>query len=626
MNPVIDENNPEIPMASVFNPSDTSWNAFNDFIARKQYGSESMVTRASHRRADWSNQILTFPHMGYGGYQIAQYLPWKVGFVDFVQKGKYQINPASNKPIVRAGMEFNTQMMIFGKNKFLQFLAFSLFNMLIFGAVWLFYKLDRRLAIYLGLIYALTSFGLVYYMNFADGTGSERRDFEAWVKEGQPAGGPNLVHQEVRERDYFYTPAYVMMSILLGSGLSLLLLQMQGDRKRKPFMDIKFLGSGAVALALIVPVYSNYEEHDRSGLYIPWDYAWNLIQSVEPNGILFTNGDNDTFPLWFIQEVENVRKDVRVVNLSLGNTDWYVSQITAQAPKARLDLLGPNMDKLKYGIGKNAFLPQAAQILGRLKRDIPLVQAKLNPAIVAEDVIDTVPAINESEKARLLQRLGLMKNEEQALTALLEWDKRFPKGYLRVQDLLVLDIVRSNPGRPISFAATVGRDNFVGLDRYMNLEGMVWKLKRGTIEAQGGFDTEKTVELIDSLYKFRGINEEEVFVSDETQRLLYSYSNLFTRVSLAYRDSLMRITKGLPSGITKAEAMEKAEWSYKKGISLFPNEWRHYVVMSENYQANAQMDKAVEVLELGAKVIDDERGKKMITDRLARYKTFNPAK
>lgn len=619
MNPIIDENNPEIPMAKMFNPSDSSWNAFNGFIARKQYGSESMVTRASHRRGDILNQLLTFPHMGYGGYQIAQYLPWKVGFVDFVKKGEYVISPSSNTPIVRAGIEFKTQMMLFGENKFLQFLAFALFNALIFGAVWLFYKLDRRVAIYLGLIYALTSFGLVYYMNFADGTGSERRDFEAWVKAGKPSSGPNLVHQEVRERDYFYTPAYVMMSILLGSGLSLMLLQM-GTRQKKPFMDVKFLGSGAVALALIVPVYSNYEEHDRSGLYIPWDYAWNLIQSVEPNGILFTNGDNDTFPLWFIQEVENVRKDVRVVNLSLGNTDWYISQITAQAPKANLDLLGPNLDKLKYGIGKESFLPQAQRILSKLKTDIPMVVSRLGA-----EPNDSIPALNESDKARLVQQLKLMKNEEQALTSLLEWDQRFPIGYLRVQDLLVLDIVRSNPDRPISFAATVGRDNFVGLDRYMNLEGMVWKLNRGTIEPQGGFETEKTVHLIDSVYQFRGINDPEVFVSDETQRLLYSYSNLFTRVSLAYRDSLINIAKGLPSGINKTEVIEKAEWSYNKGVSLFPEEWRHYVVMAENYQADNQIAKAVDVLEKGLENVPDERGKKTISDRLARFKSLNTA-
>ena len=164
-----------------------------------------------------------------------------------------------------------------------------------------------RSFVLIGLLFIWTSFMLVLKMNFTE--------------------------HEVRDRDYFFSSGFFYYATWMGMGLGWLVdLAVRGAR-----------GSGRVALAAsaavlailvaVLPVRGHWRSHDRRGNWVAYDYAYNMLVALEPNSVIFTNGDNDTFPLWYLQEVVGFRKDVRIVNLSLLNTPWYATQLRDEEPK-----------------------------------------------------------------------------------------------------------------------------------------------------------------------------------------------------------------------------------------------------------------------------------------------------
>ncbi len=159
----------------------------------------------------------------------------------------------------------------------------------------------------------------------------------------------NFSADEVRERDYFYGGAFFFFSIFIGIGAtSLMMLMLQQARKTGRNLA-RFVTPVAVFLLVcsLLPAGNNWYTHDRSEDYIPRDYAWNILAGLEPDAIIFTNGDNDTFPLWYVQCVEGYRTDVRVANLSLLNTAWYIRQVRDEKPAVPLNLTDEEIDRLK---------------------------------------------------------------------------------------------------------------------------------------------------------------------------------------------------------------------------------------------------------------------------------------
>ena len=151
----------------------------------------------------------------------------------------------------------------------------------------------------------------------------------------------NQPDPQPRERDYVFVGSFFAFAIWIGMGITAILEwieeAMRGKKQMIMVLSIAIIAAFTVMGPVNLLAY-NYKDHDRTGNYVAYDYSYNILQTCEPNAIVFTNGDNDTFPLWFLQYVYNIRPDVRVVNLSLLNTPWYIKQLKHQGPQKYLSV------------------------------------------------------------------------------------------------------------------------------------------------------------------------------------------------------------------------------------------------------------------------------------------------
>ncbi len=258
------------PIMNENNPGESA-QATIDYIERKQYGSMSMTERMFKRRGTWQNQFGVHRHMGFWGYFQNQYGTNKVSFLPFFIIG-------------------------------------------LFG-IWEVVRRRASIGVPLLLAIFLASVGLILYMNFADGTRIN------------PQTGQDYL--EVRDRDYFFTPAFIFFGLAIGIGFAFIVHTVK-EWAGKRIKNLTIPVTAASALLFFAPILAlanNYSTASRANNYIAYDYGWNLLTSADKNAVLFTVGDNDTFTLWCLQDVYDVRTDVAVVNLSLANTKWYIKQL-----------------------------------------------------------------------------------------------------------------------------------------------------------------------------------------------------------------------------------------------------------------------------------------------------------
>ncbi|MDB5003484.1 MAG: hypothetical protein JWQ34_1709 [Mucilaginibacter sp.] len=283
-----------------------------------------------------------------------------------------------------------------------------------------------------------------------------------------------------RERDYAYAGSFYAFAIWIGLAV-LCIADLLSKKERK--LNAAIL-STVVCLSVgpILMANQEWDDHDRSTKLTPHDMAYNYLNSCAPNAILFTYGDNDTYPLWYIQEVENVRPDVRIVNLSLLGTDWYIKQMTGKMNESAPLPLSMAYSKYKNGT-RDVIYYNDAKIPGSLElKDVFDFITSDNKAVMAQledgSSANYLPTKNFkiTINADDIIKTGTLPAEKKD-QIIPEMDFTYPGSFVTKDNLAMMDILaHNNWKRPVYFTVTCPPDNMMGLGKYMYNEGFAFRL------------------------------------------------------------------------------------------------------------------------------------------------------
>jgi hypothetical protein len=381
-----------------------------------------------------------------------------------------------------------------------------LFTALGFAGLWVAFRSDRRLFGYLAVLAGTLTIGLVVYLNFKYGYSLA------------PEVTERTLH-EVRERDYFFIASFMVWGFLAGLGLTGVwaVVARLGVGPDEPTPRSRYLATAPILLVALIPLVLNWGWASRSGDYAARDWAYNLLMSVEPYGILFTNGDNDTFPLWYVQEVEGIRKDVTVIVVQYLYTDWYPKQLqelTTPGRQRSFDPEGPagslyagaglptrsisralpdELDQVRGGVVGADFTVPIGPIAVAYPEGTSLDRAHLLALAMIRDSFDERP-IYFSSKAGLMSRLGLAP-----------WGIR--QGVLH----------KLNPGDPAELAEAEG---WVQSSQSMGAE---W------------WDLDRSLTLAREVYQYRGLRDRAVWADRATLNIPWHFYAMHLMLADAYQ-------------------------------------------------------------------------------------------
>ncbi len=455
----------------------------------------------------------------------------------------------------------------------------------IFGLFGLFFHLRNRPKDFLGLlsVFIITGIGIIIYTN-------------------QP---PN----EPRERDYVMAGSFFTYCIWMGMAV-LAFYSLLKERVNLGNSMGALVAGGLVMIAPLLMGFQNFDDHSRRHHSGARDYASNFLESCEPNAIIFTYGDNDTYPLWYAQEVENIRRDVRVVNLSLIAVDWYIDQLRRKVnDSAPIKMTIPASEYRGFkrnqifvdprGNGTRMPLQQAIKFAGEY-HPIPLSSGKQ-----LESFLPSKQLFIPIDRNKIVQNNIISPSEVNDLPAAVEFNVN--KQYILKGDLAVLDILASNIWeRPIYFAVTVRSESLQGLDEYLQMEGLGLKIipiKAGKdplvpgVLGKGRVDSQKVYDNVMNKFRWGNFDKHRLYVDKSFGPSIQSHRYMLLR---AIQDF---IKKG-----DNAKAIELTDKYFEAFPHMnFPYDY-NTIYFINSYMSAGANDKAKEVM----KVLANETAEHLI--------------
>ena len=431
----------------------------------------------------------------------------------------------------------------------------------------------------------------------------------------------NQTPSQPRERDYAYAGSFYAFAIWVGMGVAGI-IKLLRDYTKMQELPAAILVS---ALCLLVPIQmagQTWDDHDRSGRYVARDFGQNYLMSLQESGnpIIFTNGDNDTFPLWYNQETEGFRTDARTCNLSYLQTDWYIDQM--KRPAYDSPSLPITWDRVEYVEGTNEYI----QIRPEIKKTIDALYAQAdssgNPEALqnihnefGEDpyelknilkywirsdkeglhVIPTDSIVIKIDK-EAIRRSGMKIPEALGdsipdhMNILLRDDNGNPKRALYKSELMMLEMLaNANWERPMYMAITVGRENQLGMDKHFVQEGLASRFTPFETKKLGAtIDSEKMYDNLMNKFKFGGIDKPGIYIDENVMRMCYTHRRVFAQLI----EQLMKEGQ-------KDKALAALDYA-EKMIPAYnvPYDWQNGAVqMAEAYYQLGQTEKADKIMD-----------------------------